>query len=347
MTRVLTVEPGGTDIGRTALIWGSGAGGTAAAIDLASQGWRVFLSDPYVEFVPQPGLLNYSGVAGDGAVVLRDAGLTLGDAVEQASIILVATLATAGTDAIRPVVGALGGDQVVVGGCGGLISLRLVSQANAGGSLGALELACFPYSSRFRPDGSLRIRRRRPVRFAAVDPARTLELAEALPEAWRGEPAVNVLHAAVLNPNYVVHPASVVVNVAARDRCEAVPHEGLTDGARRIAAELDREKGAILRALGLPDISLTQLMGEMESKGVKASNDEDPPEEMLDRYVLEDCGLGLSLLAGIAGLVGVKTPTIDSIRFILAASLEEPPPEFPFESIGLTPEGLVETWRVM
>ena len=36
-----------------------------------------------------------------------------------------------------------------------------------------------------------------------------------MPTSWVGPAAVSALHAGILNPNYVVHPASVVVNLIA------------------------------------------------------------------------------------------------------------------------------------
>lgn len=343
MSGVLTVRTNRLSTGRTVLIVGSGVGGMAAAVDLAIDGWEVLVTDPYPEYIPQPGELRYVGVSGSGSVELAPAGIDSGAAIGRTSLVVVATLATAAADVVDMVAPSLRSGQTLVAACGGLTSLAFENALgmNSGVLLG--ELACFPYSSRFRADGAVNIRRRRPVRLAATAPRRTSELGKALPTHWVGLPGVSVLHAAVLNPNYVVHPASVVVNLASRDRSEDVPHEGLTDGARRIAGEIDRDKCALLAALGMPEVSLAEMMDEMTKGGSQArSQKPDPSEPILDRYLTEDCGMGLSLLTALGDAAGVALPTVRAIREVLAASLADRLPEFPFYLVGATPFQLAQ-----
>lgn len=343
MSEVMRVDVGRPSFGRSVLIVGSGAGGMAAAIDLAIDGWEVFVTDPNPLYAPAPGTISYLGVAGSGSAELAPTGMTLDDVVGQVPLVVVATLATAAADVIEMIGPSVRPGQCVVAACGGLTSIAF--EAKLGSATGALfgELSCFPYSSRVRADGTVNIRRRRPVRLAATPARRTPELGHAMPTSWVGPGAVSALHAAILNPNYVVHPASVVVNLASRDRREDVPHEGLTDGARRIAVEIDRDKCALLASLGFPEVSLAELMGEMERHGSKTrSGEPDAAEPILDRYLSEDCGMGLSLLAELGTVVGVELPTVSAIRSVLAVSLSEKLPEFPFEILGATPNVLVE-----
>jgi hypothetical protein len=62
----------------------------------------------------------------------------------------------------------------------------------------------------------------------------------------------------------------------------------------------------------------------------------------LDRYLTEDCGMGLSLLAELAETIGVAVPTISAIRSVLAAALPGELPPFPFELIGRRPSELTQ-----
>jgi hypothetical protein len=343
MSRVLSVTAGHPPTGRTVLIVGSGAGGVAAAIDLAIEGWDVLLTDPHPEYIPDPGSVRYLGVAGSGSVDLIATELDVAGAVEWASLVVVATLATAAADVIELLSSSVRDDQAIIAACGGLVSLAIESALGSEADMLIGELSCFPYSSRFRTDGAVNIRRRRPVRLAATASRRTPELGEVMPATWVGLPAASALHAAVLNPNYVVHPASVVINLASRDRNEDVPHEGITDGARRVAAEIDRDKCALLAGLGLPELSFSGLMEEMERDGSKARSVEpDPPEPILDRYLTEDCGMGLSLLAELGKAAGIELPTIAAIRTVLAVSLPQQLPGFPFDLLDTTPSGLLE-----
>lgn len=346
MSPVLRVRGSEPPSGRTVLIIGTGAGGLAAAIDLAVDRWDVLLTDPYPDYIPEPGALPYVGVAGSGSIALTHADIDVSEAVGQVALVVVATLATAAEDVTKLIGSSLRRGQAVIAACGGLTSLAIERALGDNGGVLAGELACFPYSARLRADGSVNLRRRRPVRLSATASRRTPELGLVMPTPWVSSPAVSALHAAILNPNYVVHPASVVVNLASRDRNEDVPHEGLTDGARRVAAEIDRDKCALLQALGLPEISLGELMDEMERGGSKSrSLEPDPAEPILDRYLTEDCGLGLSLLESLGTEVGVELPTITAIRRVLAASLPEELPEFPFDLIGAEPSDLISEGR--
>ena len=94
MSAVLGVRAGGNETGATVLIVGTGAGGMAAAIDLAIDDWNVLLTDPYGEFIPEPGPLRYVGVVGSGSVDLVATGFEVDDGGMTVRVTNVGTLAT-------------------------------------------------------------------------------------------------------------------------------------------------------------------------------------------------------------------------------------------------------------
>lgn len=340
---VVVSSPQAHPSGHRVLVCGAGAGGSAVAVDLALHGDDVVLTDIMLGSVPDGDQLAFEGVLGTGSVEVRSSELTFEKAVAGSSLIVVATRAVAMEEIVQRVAPFVSPDSTVVAACGGLVGLALARAIGGSGEIGPLvtEISCFPYSSRLTPSGGLRIRAIRRVRAASVPASRRGELAGCLPSNWYGGTADNVLHAALMNPNYVLHPAAMVINLASRDREEEVAHEGMTAGARRIADSLDRERVRILDALGLPVSTLSEIMSELGESGKQLPSRKKPDTElMLDRFLLEDCGHGLSLLAILAVAADLDVPTITALRHTFRAVYPDATTEVPLGSLGWHPPTL-------
>ena len=91
--------------------------------------------------------------------------------------------------------------------------------------------------------------------------------------------------------------------------------DGMTPSVWRIFSQVDAERMAILKKLGLNSISYMEVL----SKILPISYDEwvpSNPQRVLSvksRYIEEDVPMGMVLLSSIGHMIGVNTPTIDSI----------------------------------
>ena len=91
--------------------------------------------------------------------------------------------------------------------------------------------------------------------------------------------------------------------------------EGMTPSVWKVFNNVDAEKMAILKQLGLNSISDMELLARI----LPISYDEwvtlNPKRVMSvkSRFITEDVPIGMVLLSSIGKMIGVNTPTIDSI----------------------------------
>ncbi|MFD2236579.1 NAD/NADP-dependent octopine/nopaline dehydrogenase family protein [Aureimonas populi] len=135
-------------------------------------------------------------------------------------------------------------------------------------------------------------------------------------------PCGGVLSGALMNAGPVIHPPLIVMNAGPLEHFEAwdIHNEGTQPAIRRVTDALDAERMALREALGYgaPHFPLADhysRTGEEWMYG-RGSHDEltdsgDWREKIVlteHRYVLEDIGLGLSLLCSVAAMAGVEVP---------------------------------------
>ena len=299
---------------------GANAVACAAAVDLTLAGHSVMLCTPSS---PGPGRLRYGGALGAGVVDV-DACESLADAARDAALVVVATFDIRRLSLEAELLAALEPSQTVLFLRGGsLASLRLArAQHGRGPTPVAVELACFPYSSRLIAPGSVHVKSKRLVSAAAWPTNATAEALDRL--AGLGlhfRPAVDVLHCALLNPNYVLHPPAVLTNLGSYERRDPVEHEGLTPGSRRLVAALDREHRSIMAAYGYEATTLDALIAELTPIAGAPAGDPWPAEPMLRRFLDEDVLTGLCLLTALAEIAGVDAPVALALVHAFAAAL--------------------------
>ena len=104
-------------------------------------------------------------------------------------------------------------------------------------------------------------------------------------------------------------------------------HEGFTDAVGRVTAEVDAERIAVAKALGIPvkrfidvfyEAGLTTKAARDSGDIARACQESEPnktirsPPSLDHRYMHEDVGYGLVPIAALGRLCGVKTPIIDA-----------------------------------
>lgn len=326
-------------------VLGGGNGGYAAAADLTLRShtvrfWR--RAGAEVDAVRAAGgiALVADGETRQAPVALVTA--DLGEAVQNADVILVAMPATAQEDLAKRLAPHLGERQLVLltpGTFGAFVMAREV--ARAGGSLpyAIAETGTLPYLARKTGPAEVRA----PVRAAnlpvGVFPAARTERAlacvgELYPAARR---TADTLDAALTNAGPVIHPPLVLLNAGAIDRGAFDIHAvGTTASARRLIDAVDRERVAAREGWGYPAPhyelatyyeearAAEGLYGAGARARLEASGLWHEVVTFEHRYVTEDAALGLSLFESAARSVGVESPAISGLLRVFGALLGRP-----------------------
>ena len=144
-------------------------------------------------------------------------------------------------------------------------------------------------------------------------------------------PAENVLDTGLSNINAIMHPAGMVGNAGWIEQHAGAMlfyREALSPSVARMIEGVDRERLAIVRALGLRPRTFVEIFhaAGLTSDTALASGDvyqatqESEPNKTIvaptthdHRYVHEDVGYGLVPMAELAALLEVETPVIDAL----------------------------------
>jgi opine dehydrogenase len=151
--------------------------------------------------------------------------------------------------------------------------------------------------------------------------------------------ATSVIETALSNMNAVFHPPGMIMNAGWIQRTNGgflFYKEGMTDAPGRVTTEVDSERIAIAKALGVPYITFLDSFHKagLTTKEARDSGDVSraceesapnatirSPSSLDHRYVHEDVGYGLVPMAALGRLAGVATPTIDSLVQLASLSV--------------------------
>jgi opine dehydrogenase len=312
-------------------VLGAGAGGQAAAAVLARGGHRVRLynrSPGRLEPLRAAGGVTIAGDQGDGFVPLPHLTSDAAEAARGAEAVLIFVGAHGQADVARAIAPALTDGQLVVfcsGSAGSLEAARLWREGGLRARVLLGETVSLPQSARITGPAQLKIRL--PVRphTAAFPADDTDRLRERLAPVFETQPAVNVLDTGLNNPNFLIHPAPMVVNYAAIERTDgalSLMNEGMTPATLRLMDAHDAEKLALARALGLPERTLDDVYTSLGS-GPHVYRQPGEPMGLRDRihwrYIDEDVPMGTVLWSSLGRAVGVPTPLSDGIVAIAGA----------------------------
>ncbi|HYL79637.1 MAG TPA: NAD/NADP octopine/nopaline dehydrogenase family protein [Candidatus Acidoferrum sp.] len=312
---------------------GAGNGGTAIAGDLSLAGHacRLFEFEEWagnVSAVTAQGGIKVTGVARTGFAKVALATTDIKAALEGADLIMVATQAVAHTRVARTIAPLLRDGQVIIlwPGSGGTLEFRRVfDELGVRANVVLGEAATFPYCCRrLEGPGTVNIHRIDGPRnqVAALPASRTPALMAALQGVYDTVvPARSILEPALYNPNIIVHPAGALFNMGRIEHSQGefwMYKEGITPSVKKIINGMDRERQAIMGALGYPPMTYEQVFHDLFNVSVAefAVASSKGPFSMQDRYVTEDIPMGVTLTASLGRLLGVPTPTYDCIIHI-------------------------------
>ena len=316
---------------------GAGHGGKAMAAHLALMGFPVTLynrTPENVAAIKMRGgieLKSYEGGPhGFGHLVLVTS--DMGEALEQAEVIMVVVPATAHADIAKAAAPHLRDGQIVVlnpGRTGGVLEfVRVLSDNGCQVDVTVAEAETLIYASRSEGPAQARIFRiKDAVPVAALPATRTPRVLEALSTAFPlFIDGTSVLHTSLNNMGAIFHPALTILNAG---RIESTLGEfqfyidGVTPSVARILDALDRERVTVAAALGIrarTGIEWLRMAYDARGatlheaihnqpgyRGIKA------PPTLNHRYITEDVPMSLVPIAALGRQYGVRVRGMDSV----------------------------------
>ncbi len=315
------------------VVMGAGPGGIACAAALSRRDYHVALFNlPRVECRLEPliklGGTEIEGDYGEEFVPISVISCDITEAMNDAQLILIAVPGYGQIPMIEACLPYLKDGNIILlmpGSAGSLESALVLQQA--GYDLNKVmigETVTLPQSARMVGDTKIRIKLPSHVRTAAFPGRNTERLIETVGKALDLFPKPNVLDPALNNPNFLIHPAPMLLNYAAVERAEgrlSIMNEGMTDGVLRLLDAVDEEKMALQRALGLDVVPIDDLYREMGS-GPHVYRVKGEPFGLRDRiwprYIDEDVPYGTVLYSSIGDLLDIPTPVSDGINTCLS-----------------------------
>jgi len=312
-------------------VMGAGPGGMAAAAALANRGFHVALynrSRERIAAVIERGGIELEGDLGEVFVKIPTVTTEVEEGLKDAQLILLAVPAYGQRRMIETALPHLRSGQIVLllTGSAGSLEVAPLIQA-AGHSLDDIllgETVTLPQSARMVGDAKLRIRLPSNLRTAAFPGRNTARMLDVIGDTLKLHPKLNVLDPGLNNPNFMIHPAPMLLNYAAVERADgylSIMNEGMTDGVLRCLDAVDAEKMALQSTLGLDVVPIDDLYRETGS-GPQVYRHKGEPfglrDRIWNRYIYEDVPYGTVLYSSLGQLLGVPTPVSDGINTILS-----------------------------
>jgi opine dehydrogenase len=321
-------------------VLGGGNGSFAAAADFALAGHEVRLWRRDKSAVDaHKGLDNKISVRDvDGKRDVRLALVTsdIASAVKGAELILCPAPATAQTDIAAALAPHLEDGQVVFLPPGTFGSVLIAKAAHDIGNVKKVayaETGTLPWLTRKHGDFEVVITTRATRLPTGVFPLTAKDAAlEIIGEAFPGaiEDCGDALSGALMNAGPIIHPPLITMNAGPLEHFETwdIHKEGTQPAIRRVTDALDQERIRIREALGYgpPHFPLAnhyakegdeRMYGRDSHKAL--TNSGDWREHIVltqHRYMLEDTRIGLSFMASVAALAGVKVPLMTAFLSI-------------------------------
>ncbi len=327
------------------VVLGAGNGGCATAADLAIRGFETRLysrSEKTLEPLLRRGGIELveRGQETFGRPYLITT--VLEDAVAGADLVTIAAPAVAHAFMARSLAPLLTADQIVhlnPGQTGG--SLHFVHELRRAGcrvTVRCCETVTLTCICRMAGPERVEVYRRTANLGCAAFPAEAgpdilPEIATVFPNIV---PAENVMETGLSNINAIMHPAGMVGNAGWIEQHGGellFYRQALSPSVARMIEGVDRERLAIVRALGLRPRTFVEIFhaagltsgAALESGSVYQAAQESEPNKTIvaptthdHRYVHEDVGYGLVPMAELAVLLGIGTPVIDALITLAA-----------------------------
>ena len=318
---------------RRAAVIGAGPVGCATAAHLSRQGLEVTISDvlpAMIKPLRERLSVRCHGVM-EGEVPLVSATTDLAEAVEGAELVVAAVPASSHEAVAEAVAGHLMPGAIVLLQPGATLSavafMHTLRQVGAGTDVTPVETLNAIFTARMEGPGEVNIFAiKHRIGYAAL-PARRTAGAGALLEPLFSclTPMRSVLEISASNMNAVMHPPVTLLNAGRID--SAVPFlfykEGGTPAVIQLVEAVDRERLALLEALGFSGPSMREWFNEVYGleattlyEGIQANRPYDTikaPTSLDTRLLLEDIPTGLVPYCSLADALGVRVPVMRAL----------------------------------
>ena len=326
----------------TIAIIGGGNGAFASAVHLTLEGFKISLCDPYKEGeslsqVISDGTINYTGIFGEGSVVLHQITTDVAEAVEGAELILVCVPATAHTAVAKwlaPVLQA--GDVVLLnpGHTGGALNfLKTLRQHGFSESFLLGETSTLTYITRKKDPQTIWIEH--VGKFVSVSSLPARKLPQLMERVQQCYPDLNrtktILGTSLRNLNAIMHPPGMVLGAAWIEHTKGdfyFYQDAATPGVGRLLDKIDQERLVIGKAWDEPLETFAELMyktgitteAAKDSGSLRKAFLECEPNSKIKappsldhRYMHEDIMHGLVPMIALGQAADVNAPVMRSL----------------------------------
>jgi len=312
---------------------GAGSGGRAFAAYLSSKNFSVSLYNRsfsrIYEIQKKGGLQAEGALKGFFPIELITQNLKL--AVNDAKIIMIVTPASAHKDIAEEIAPYLTQGQIIIlnpGRTFGSIEFTMIIEQRRGQlPIFIGETQTLLFTSRALDGNRVNILKiKDSIKFTTFPDKYTFLVYDVLKDIFpQLEPIDNYLEATLNNIGMLLHPAISLFNAGLMDFGKEFKFymEGTTSRVCMVLEEMEMEINEIFQRLGLKQFHYTKWV--KKCYGVKANSiyeaiqkvesyhDIKAPKQLITRYFTEDVPTGLVPVSSLGMLLGVKTPTIDSI----------------------------------
>jgi opine dehydrogenase len=315
---------------------GAGHGGKAMAADLAAKGFAVTLYNRTAERINEIVTCGTIDLEYEDGIT-RCCGLALatseiGEAIEEADVIMVVAPASAHRDVAHGCALHLRDGQIVIlnpGRTGGALEFRqILDRSGCTADVVVAETGTFIFASRSTGPAQARIfRRKNAVPLAALPSVHTGRVLEAICDAYpQFIPAPNVLHTSLDNMGAIFHPALALLNAGWIERTKGEFQfyiDGVTPSTAHALEVLDRERVTVAASLGVRarsamrwlrdaysakgDTLYEVIQGNPGYRGIKA------PRNLRHRYIFEDVPFSMVPLLSLGSQFGVEMQAVDAM----------------------------------
>lgn len=331
-------------------VLGCGNSAQALAAKISLMGCFVNLGtlprfDPRLEPIRKQGGIIVSDSHGEKFAPINLVSSGIEELISETEIIFIAVPAYRHELFIRAMAPCFQDGQFVVfcSHFGGMNFSSLVREMRVKTEVTAVESLSFMYASRRTGPASVKIfATRKSLPVAALPYSQTGRFLKKVSNVFpRMNAAENVLFTSMNNPGPVLQAPLLVLN-AARTEYSAgegwnLFSEGFTSAVARVVLQVEKERAAVTRHLGITNIPLTEslkhliptrgltpetLSGAIRANPVLASPEIANPTSLRDRFISESVPFGLVPWCSIADMHSIPAPVMNSLISLTSAMNE-------------------------
>jgi len=323
-------------------VLGAGPAGLAMACSITTKGFDVSVfecprfegSKARIEQIVKQGGLNIEGEFPSDFVELPIVTCDADVALKDRDIYLIGVPAYGQSSMMKGLFPYLRPGNLVVFCSGSTASLAIFQEFSGRGvdlvdDVTIAETVTMPRSARFVDNGTIKVALGdTQVRVAAFPGKNTDEVIQRISPFINTRKAVNCFDAGLNNPNFIIHPAPMLLNYAEVERSEGVlsiMNEGMTKAVLACMDAVDAEKMELLRCLGVEPVDVDSLYIEFGSSPDVYRKPGEPfamkkKDRIWPRYTKEDVPYGMVQMASLGELLSVPTPICRGIADVLSAA---------------------------